>query len=42
MPYDRFARALLTAGGSNFHDPQVNFYRAAQEKTPEALIKVRA
>ena len=28
LPYDRFVRELLTGSGSNFRDPQVNFYRA--------------
>jgi hypothetical protein len=37
MPYDRFARELLTASGSNFRVPQVNFYRAVQERTPSAI-----
>jgi hypothetical protein len=39
MPYDRFARALLTSSGSNFRVPPVNFYRAVQSKTPESLAK---
>ena len=30
MPYDRFARELLTSSGSNFRVPPVNFYRAVQ------------
>lgn len=30
MPYDQFARELLTSSGSNFRVPQVNFYRATQ------------
>lgn len=34
MPYDRFVRELLTASGSNFHIPQVNFWRAFQERAP--------
>ena len=42
MPYDRFARELLTTSGSNFRDPQVNFYRAIQSKKPEALAKMVA
>jgi hypothetical protein len=33
-PYDRFARELLTADGSNFRSPAVNFYRAVQGRTP--------
>lgn len=41
-PYDRFARELLTASGSNFRKPQVNFYRAVQSKTPQALAQAAA
>ncbi len=37
MPYDQFARALLTSSGSNFRVPPVNFYRAVQEPSPQAL-----
>ena len=37
LPYDRFARELLTAQGSNFRVPQVNFYRALQAQSPEAM-----
>lgn len=29
VPYDRFARELLTASGSNLENPAANFYRAA-------------
>jgi hypothetical protein len=39
VPYDKFARDLLTASGSNFRVPQVNFYRSMQSKTPEAIAK---
>ncbi len=42
LPYDRFARELLTASGSNFRVPQVNFYRAVPSKTPEALAQAAA
>jgi len=35
MPYDVFARELLTTTGTNFRQPQVNFFRAVSEKTPE-------
>ncbi|HEX42673.1 MAG TPA: DUF1553 domain-containing protein [Phycisphaerales bacterium] len=42
MPYDRFARELLTANGSNFRVPQVNFYRAVQSKTPRGLAQAVA
>jgi hypothetical protein len=37
MPYNQFARALLTTSGSNFREPPVNFYRAVQGKTPSAI-----
>lgn len=37
MPYDEFARALLTSSGSNFRDPAVNFYRAVDSREPSAL-----
>ena len=37
MPYDKFARELLTANGSNFRVGQVNFYRAVQNKSPEGI-----
>lgn len=37
MPYDEFARALLTSSGSNYREPPVNFYRAVQGQEPEAL-----
>jgi len=42
MPYDRFARELLTASGSNFRVPQVNFWRAVQGRDPEALARAVA
>ncbi len=42
MPYDEFARQLLTSSGSNFRKPQVNFYRAVQSKTPEGIAQVVA
>jgi hypothetical protein len=38
MPYDQFARALLTASGSNFRDAPVNFYRPFQERTPRKML----
>jgi len=41
-PYDRFVRELLTASGSNFADPEVNFYRAVQSKDPNTLAKAVA
>jgi hypothetical protein len=42
MPYDRFARELLTQSGSNFRVPAVNFYRAVQSKEPAALASIVA
>jgi hypothetical protein len=42
MLYDQFVRELLTASGSNFHKPQVNFYRAVQSKDPQALAQAVA
>jgi len=41
-PYDRFVREMLTASGSNFRVPQVNFYRAVQSKEPQALAQAVA
>jgi hypothetical protein len=37
MPYDQFARALLTSSGSNFRMPPANFYRAVQSRDPKTL-----
>lgn len=37
MPYDEFARALLTSSGSNFRVPPVNFYRAMQGHEPRTI-----
>ncbi|MBW8017386.1 MAG: DUF1553 domain-containing protein [Planctomycetes bacterium] len=37
MPYDQFARELLTTSGSNFRYPQVNFYRAIQGQKPSTI-----
>ena len=42
LPYDRFARALLTSSGSNFRVPPVNFYRSARGKDPESLAGIVA
>jgi hypothetical protein len=38
-PYDQFTREMLTASGSNFRVPQVNFYRAMQNREPEAIAR---
>ena len=37
VPFDRFARELLTASGSNFRVPQVNFYRTVQSREPTSI-----
>ncbi len=42
MPYDRFVREMLTSNGSNFREPQVNFYRAVQSKEPQAIAQAVA
>ena len=42
MAYDRFVRELLTASGSNFLVPQVNFYRAMQNREPPAIAQTVA
>lgn len=41
-PYDRFAFALLTASGSCFRVPEVNFYRAIQGRDPESIARAVA
>jgi hypothetical protein len=42
VPGDRFVRELLTASGSNFEVPPVNFYRAMQDRSPEGIAKTVA
>ena len=42
MPYDRFVREMLTATGSNFNVPPVNFYRAVQSREPTAIAQAVA
>jgi hypothetical protein len=41
-PYDRFVREMLTASGSNFRSPPVNFYRAVQNRQDKGLAQVVA
>lgn len=41
-PADKFARELLTASGSNFRVPQVNFYRAMQSRDPQTIARIVA
>jgi len=38
-PFDRFARELLTADGSNFRDAPSNFYRAVPQKDAETIAE---
>ncbi|MHC4212534.1 MAG: DUF1553 domain-containing protein [Planctomycetota bacterium] len=42
IPYDKFARELLTSSGSNFRKPQVNFYRAIQGREPATIANAVA
>ncbi|MCS7238256.1 MAG: DUF1549 and DUF1553 domain-containing protein [Thermoguttaceae bacterium] len=42
MPYDQFARELLTSSGSNFRVPPVNFYRAVADRSPSGLAAAAA
>lgn len=42
LPYDKFVREMLTASGSNFRVPQVNFYRALQSKDPKSIAQTVA
>jgi hypothetical protein len=42
LPYDKFVREMLTASGSNFRVPQVNFYRALQSKDPKGIARAVA
>jgi len=42
MPYSEFAHTLLTAEGSNFRDPPVNFLRSAGSKEPAVLAAAAA
>ena len=42
LPYDQFARELLTESGSNFRVAPVNFYRAVQSREPAALASAVA
>ncbi len=42
LPYSKFAQEILTASGSNFRNPAVNFYRSAGSKDPKALARAVA
>jgi hypothetical protein len=41
-PYDRFVREMLLANGSCFREPQVNFYRAMQNREPQGIAQAVA
>ncbi|MEI8063591.1 MAG: DUF1553 domain-containing protein [Verrucomicrobiota bacterium] len=42
LPYDKFVRSMLTANGSNFRAPPVNFYRAMQNRDPQGIAQTVA
>jgi hypothetical protein len=42
LPYDRFARELLTSSGSNFRVGPVNFYRAMQSRESASIARTVA
>lgn len=42
LPYDRFVREMLTASGSCFRVPQVNFYRALANREPHSIARAVA
>jgi hypothetical protein len=42
MPYDAFARTLLTSSGSNFRVAPVNFYRAVPKREGEEIAQIVA
>ena len=42
LPYDQFVRQMLTASGSNFRVPPVNFYRAMQNREPAGIAQTVA
>ncbi|MCK4564904.1 MAG: DUF1553 domain-containing protein [Verrucomicrobia bacterium] len=42
MPYDQFAREMLTASGSNFRVAPVNFYRAMPNREPQEIARIVA
>jgi hypothetical protein len=42
IPYDQMVRQMLTASGSNFRVPPVNFYRAMQNREPAGIAQTVA
>lgn len=41
-PYDQFVRSLLLSEGSNFRQPEANFYRAMAIRSPEGIANAVA
>ena len=41
-PWDAFGRALLTSQGSDFRDPEVNFFRATDRRSPDGWAEATA
>jgi len=41
-PFDQFARELITSSGSNFRDPQANYYRAFLKREPQSFADATA
>jgi len=39
-PYNQFSKELITGSGSNFREPQVNFYRSTRDRTKTGFAKV--
>jgi hypothetical protein len=42
LPWNQIASELLTASGSNYQKPPVNFYRALQDRTPAGIAQAVA
>lgn len=42
VPYDELVREILTASGSNFRDPAVNFFRPFQDRSPHNILDMTA
>lgn len=40
LGYDKFARALITGSGSNFRDPEANFFRVTPSRDPASFARL--